>query len=64
MKILYSTYIKYCEIIKKFKNLKICIIDYDLFCPKTLILALEKNNIKTVATQERCHNNFLYFILC
>ena len=46
-------YIKYCEIIKKFKNLKIAIIDYDHLCPKTLILALEKNNIKTVATQER-----------
>ena len=49
----YSIYIKYCEVIKKFKNLKIAIIDYDILCPKTLILALEKNNIKTIATQER-----------
>ena len=49
----YSIYIKYCEVIKKFKNLKIAIIDYDILCPKTLILALEKSNIKTIATQER-----------
>ena len=49
----YSIYITYCEVIKKFKNLKIAIIDYDMLCPKTLILALEKSNIKTIATQER-----------
>ncbi len=54
----YSIYIKYCEVIKKFKNLKIAIIDYDILCPKTLILALEKNNIKTVATQERFIHTF------
>jgi len=52
----YSSYAKYLEKIKKFKNLKLALIDYDILCPKTLILALEKNNIKTVATQERyCH---------
>ena len=49
----YNTYIKYHESIKKFQNLKLAIIDYDFMCPKTLILALEKNNIKTIATQER-----------
>jgi len=49
----YNKYIKYCEVIQKFKNLKIAIIDYDFLCPKALILALAKNNIKTVATQER-----------
>ena len=49
----YAIYIKYCEIIKKFKKLKIAIIDYDCLCPKTLLLAFKKNNIKTVATQER-----------
>ena len=54
----YNIYIKYCEAIKKFKNLKMAIIDYDILCPKTLILALEKNNIKTVATQERFIHTF------
>ena len=37
----YSTYIKYCEIIKQFKNLKIAIIDYDCLCPKVLLLAFK-----------------------
>ncbi len=54
----YSAYIKYCEVIKKFKNLKIAILDYDILCPKTLILAFEKNKIKTVATQERFVHTF------
>ena len=54
----YHRYIKYCEVIKKFKNLKIAIIDYEALCPKTLILALEKNNIKTVAIQERFIHTF------
>ena len=44
----YNTYIKYLEVIKKFKNLKIALIDYDCLCPKTLILALEKKNIRTI----------------
>tara|TARA_Y100000294_G_scaffold177918_1_gene205644 strand:+ start:1647 stop:3533 length:1887 start_codon:yes stop_codon:yes gene_type:complete len=49
----YKSYTKYFEIIKKFKNLKIALIDYDCLCPKTLILACDNNNVKTVATQER-----------
>ena len=49
----YKSYVKYFELIKKFKNLEIALIDYDVLCPKTLILALENNNIKTFATQER-----------
>jgi len=54
----YYKYVKYCEAISKFKNLKIVLLDYDILCPKTLILALEKNNIKTVATQERFIHTF------
>ena len=54
----YNTYIKYCENIKKFKNLKIAIIDYDYLCPKTLILAFKKNNIKTIGAQERFITTF------
>jgi len=54
----YISYVKYLEKIKKFKNLKVALIDYDILCPKTLILALEKNNIKTVATQERFLHTF------
>lgn len=54
----YNMYIKYCDIIKKFTNLKIAIIDYEVLCPKSLILALENNNIKTIATQERFIHTF------
>jgi len=54
----YNRYLQYCSVIKKFKNLKIALIDYDVLCPKTLILALEKNNIKTIATQERFIHTF------
>ena len=54
----YAKYEKYCERIKNFKSLKIAIIDYDLFCPKALIFALEKNHIKTVAVQERIITTF------
>ena len=49
----YSVYVKYCEVIQKFKKLKIAIIDYEVLCPKTLLLAFEKNKVKTVAAQER-----------
>jgi len=54
----YSAYITYYEILKKFKKLKIALIDYDILCPKTLLLALEKHNVKTVATQERFIHTF------
>ena len=54
----YNMYLKYCDVIKRFKNLKLALIDYDILCPKTLILALEKNNIKTIATQERFIHTF------
>ncbi len=55
---IYNSYVKYSEIIKKFNNLKAALIDYDILCPKTLILALENNNIKTFATQERFFHAF------
>ena len=54
----YSKYLQYCDVIKRFNNLKFALIDYEDMCPKTLILALEKNNIKTAATQERFITTF------
>lgn len=38
---------------KKFKNLKIILIDFDLLCPKSILLALTSSNIKIVSLQER-----------
>ena len=54
----YGSYVQYCDVIKKFKGLKIAVIDYDLLCPKTLLLAFKKNNIKTTAIQERVITTF------
>ena len=56
----YYTYLKFCEVIKKFKSLKIALIDYDILCPKALLLALEKYKIKTIATQERFIHTFFH----
>jgi|TARA_Y100000294_G_C8551721_1_gene335571 hypothetical protein len=49
----YKTYFEYCEALDKFINLKMVLISYDSLCPKTLLLAFQKKNIKTIACQER-----------
>ena len=54
----YNLYLKYFYRIKDFKNLKLALLDYDILCPKTLILALKKNDIITVAAQERFIHTF------
>jgi len=56
----YYIYLKFNKVIKKFKSLKIALVDYDILCPKTLLLALEKNKIKTIATQERFIHTFFH----
>lgn len=54
----YNLYLKYSYKIKDFKDLKLALIDYDILCPKTLILALKRSNITTIATQERFIHTF------
>ena len=54
----YFIYIKYYEVIKKFKKLRIAIIEHDYLCPKTLLLALEKKKVKTISTQDRFYTTF------
>ena len=54
----YSEFSKYCEVVKGFANLKIAIVDYEALCPKTLLFALEKNKVRTVASQERFIHTF------
>lgn len=44
--------------LKNFKNLKIALIDFDFMCPRELILALQSNDIKTIAVQERPLTSF------
>ena len=53
----YRNFLFFTEILKKFKNIKCAIIDYDILCPKALILSLKSLNIETYAAQER----FIYF---
>ncbi len=67
----YYRYLKFYERIFKFKNLKIALIDYDVLCPKSLILAFESRHIKTICVQDRFiapllewHNFFYDYYLC
>ena len=46
-------YTKFKYKLRRFKNLKVALIDFDFVCPKELILALQSNKIKTIAVQER-----------
>jgi len=54
----YAGYLRYLESLEKFKKLKAVFIAYDILCPKTLVLALEKKKILTFATQERFMQSF------
>jgi len=49
----FSKYKAYCSSISGYPSLKIALIDYDVLCPKALLLAFESGEIKTVAFQER-----------
>ena len=54
---LYYSSAAYFERLKNFKD-QVAIIDYDILCPKTLILALMRKEILTFSTQERFFNVF------
>jgi len=53
--IIYQSFLKKLE---EFPDLKIALIDYDIVCPKELILAFESKGIRTIATQERLNGIF------
>lgn len=66
----YLKYSCYLKQLKKYKNLTHVIIDYEILCPKSLLLAFESLGVKTIATQERpfltfnnVHGTFLDFYL-
>ena len=54
----YVQFSHYSELITKYKSLKVAIIDFDILCPKPLLLAFESKGIKTVAMQERFWMSF------
>ncbi|TAL12161.1 MAG: hypothetical protein EPO02_02475 [Nitrospirae bacterium] len=43
----------YTKRLQAYPDLKVALIDYEVLCPKPLLLAFEAKNIKTVAVQER-----------
>lgn len=49
----YIIYQSFSSKLESFPDLKVAIIDFDILCPKELLLAFESRNIRTVATQER-----------
>lgn len=49
----YVSYKFYTKVLEGYPNLKTALIDYDILCPKALLLAFEARNIKSVAAQER-----------
>ena len=49
----YVRYKAFCGKLEAFPSLRIAIIDYEVLCPKELLLAFEARGIGTVATQER-----------
>lgn len=53
--VLFKFYLKKLE---AFPDLKVALIDYEVLCPKALLLAFEAKGIKTVAVQERFNGTF------
>ncbi len=51
--IISSRIISYQSELEKYPQLKVAIIDYEVLCPKSLLLAFEIRGILTFATQER-----------
>lgn len=54
----FYSYRAWCRTLHNYPNLKNVIIDYDILFPKSLALALESFNIRTIALQERGSTSF------
>ncbi len=49
----YVIFKSYSRELEAFPDLKMALIDYEILCPKELLLAFESKDIQTIATQER-----------
>lgn len=49
----YMIYRSFLAKLEEYPNLKLALIDYEVLCPKELLLALESRGIRTIAAQER-----------
>ena len=54
----YAIFMAYSKKLEAYPGLKVALIDYEILCPKALLLAFESRNIKTVAAQERFIGGF------
>ena len=54
----YAIFMAYSKKLEAYPDLKVALIDYEVLCPKALLLAFESRNVKTVATQERFIGSF------
>ena len=55
---LYAIFMAYLRKLEAYPDLKVALIDYEVLCPKALLIAFESRSIKTVATQERFIGGF------
>ena len=54
----YMRYVSYRDSLLKLSSLKLALIDYEILCPKSLLLAFESLGIETAAVQERYFMSF------
>ena len=54
----YVRYVSYRNSLLSLSSLKLALIDYEILCPKSLLLAFESLGIETVAVQERYFMSF------
>ena len=54
----YIKYTSYKKSLLNLKSIKLALIDYEILCPKPLLMAFESCGIKTVAVQERYFMSF------
>lgn len=62
----YVGYKSFLTALEAYPNLKVALIDYEILCPKALLLAFESRGIRTIATQERfifAFNNLIVSII-
>jgi hypothetical protein len=50
---IFFSFLNYRNYLKNYLNIKLAIIDYDVLCPKALLLSLKSLKITTVSVQER-----------
>jgi hypothetical protein len=54
----FVVYKSYLKKLNQYTDLKLALIDYEIICPKELILALESKGIRSIAVQERFIHTF------